>query len=145
MKVLIWIAGGLTVTTMVGVGTGNAFYNLQTVPLVAPTVGSAVQDPGAGSQVQREERIRMEIERLMMAQQRVLEQQQFDVERIIQELERAMQEIDMQQIEKQMKKIDREFWGRLLESTPAKEQLTIEMGLRISDLASEIERIKGEE
>ena len=44
----------------------------------------------------------------------------------------------------QIKKGHREFAERLLESMPAKEQLTIEMGLRISDLASEIERIKGE-
>ena len=45
---------------------------------------------------------------------------------------------------KQLENIHREFSERLLEAIPAKEQLTIEMGLKISDLASEIERIKGE-
>jgi hypothetical protein len=45
---------------------------------------------------------------------------------------------------KELENIQREFSERLLEGTPAKEQLTIEMGLKISDLASEIERIKGE-
>jgi len=45
---------------------------------------------------------------------------------------------------KQLEDIHREFSQGLLESIPAKEQLTIEMGLKISDLASEIERIKGE-
>jgi len=44
---------------------------------------------------------------------------------------------------KQLENIRREFSDRLLESIPAKEQLAIEVGLRISDLASEIERIKG--
>ena len=45
---------------------------------------------------------------------------------------------------KQIEQIDREFRAWLLENMPAKEQLTIEMGLRISDLASEIEKIKGQ-
>ena len=45
---------------------------------------------------------------------------------------------------KQLENIHREFWERLPEGIPAEEQLTIEMGLKISDLASEIERIKGE-
>ncbi|OGO05562.1 MAG: hypothetical protein A2Y60_06725 [Chloroflexi bacterium RBG_13_54_9] len=44
----------------------------------------------------------------------------------------------------QLEQIDRQFRERLLEKMPAKEQLTIETGLRISDLASEIERIRGE-
>lgn len=45
---------------------------------------------------------------------------------------------------KQLENIHREFWERLLEGIPVKEQLAIEVGLKISDLASEIERIKGE-
>jgi len=45
---------------------------------------------------------------------------------------------------KELENIHREFSQRLLEGMPAKEQLTVEMGLKISDLASEIERIKGE-
>ena len=45
---------------------------------------------------------------------------------------------------KQIEQIDREFRAWLLENIPAKEQLTIEMGFRVSDLTSEIERIKGE-
>ena len=44
----------------------------------------------------------------------------------------------------QLARIDREFQERLFKSIPAREQITIEMGLRVSDLASEIERIKGE-
>ncbi len=45
---------------------------------------------------------------------------------------------------KQIEQIDREFRGWLLENIPDKEQLTIEMGFRVSDLTSEIERIKGD-
>lgn len=45
---------------------------------------------------------------------------------------------------KQLENIHREFSDRLLDSIPAKEELAIEVGLRISDLASEMERIKGE-
>ena len=44
---------------------------------------------------------------------------------------------------KQLDNIHREFAERLLKGIPANEQLTIEMGLKISDLKSEIERIKG--
>lgn len=55
-----------------------------------------------------------------------------------------MEMLDHPERAKQLENIQREFWERLLESIPAKEQLTIEMGLKISDLASEIERIKGE-
>lgn len=137
MKVLIWIAGGLTVTTMVGVGAGNAFYNLQTVPLVAATAGSAVQDPGAGSQVQREERIRMEIERLMMAQQRVLEQQQFDVERIIQELEN----IDIPDIEQLIPEIDIEI-PELPEIDLYRDMIVGMHGARFPGLMQELELLE---
>ena len=45
---------------------------------------------------------------------------------------------------KQLENINREFSERLLESIPAREQLAIEVGLKISDLASEIQRIKGQ-
>ena len=44
---------------------------------------------------------------------------------------------------KQLESIQREFAARLLETAPAREQLTIELGLKVSDLASEIERMKG--
>ena len=43
---------------------------------------------------------------------------------------------------KQLEKAHSEFVGGLLKNLPLKEQLTVEMGVRISDLASEIERIK---
>jgi len=43
---------------------------------------------------------------------------------------------------KQLEKVRSEFVGGLLKTLPLKEQLTVEMGVRISDLASEIERIK---
>ena len=45
---------------------------------------------------------------------------------------------------KQLEKVRSEFVGGLLKTLPLKEQLTVEMGVRISDLASEIERIKAE-
>ena len=43
---------------------------------------------------------------------------------------------------KQLQKAHSELVGGLLKNLPLKEQLTVEMGVRISDLASEIERIK---
>jgi len=45
---------------------------------------------------------------------------------------------------KQLEQAHSEFVGRLLKNLPLKEQLTVEMGIRISDLATEIERIKSE-
>jgi len=45
---------------------------------------------------------------------------------------------------KQLENTHREFVGGLLKNLPLKEQLTVEMGVRISDLASEIERVKAE-
>ena len=45
---------------------------------------------------------------------------------------------------KQLEKAHSEFVGGLLKNLPLKEQLTVEMGVRISDLATEIERIKAE-
>ena len=54
-----------------------------------------------------------------------------------------MEMLNHPQRAKQLESIHRQFSERLLESIPAQEQLTIEMGLKISDLASEIERIKG--
>jgi len=45
---------------------------------------------------------------------------------------------------KQLEKARSEFVGGLLKNLPLKEQLTVEMGVRISDLATEIERIKAE-
>jgi len=45
---------------------------------------------------------------------------------------------------KQLQKAHSELVGGLLKNLPLKEQLTVEMGVRISDLASEIERIKAE-
>ena len=43
---------------------------------------------------------------------------------------------------KQLEKAHRELVGGLLKNLPLKEQLTVEMGIRITDLATEIERIK---
>ena len=43
---------------------------------------------------------------------------------------------------KQLENTHREFVGGLLKNLPLKEQLTVEMGVRVTDLASEIERIK---
>lgn len=45
---------------------------------------------------------------------------------------------------KQLEQAHEELVGGLLRSLPLKEQLTVDMGVRISDLASEIERIKAE-
>ncbi len=45
---------------------------------------------------------------------------------------------------KQLENAHREFVAGLTKNLPLKEQLTAEMGVRISDLASEIERIKAE-
>jgi len=45
---------------------------------------------------------------------------------------------------KQLEKAHSEFVGGLLKNLPLKEQLTVEMGVRISDLATEIKRIKAE-
>jgi len=45
---------------------------------------------------------------------------------------------------KQLEETRREFVVGLLKNLPLKEQLTVEMGVRISDLASEIERVKAE-
>ncbi len=45
---------------------------------------------------------------------------------------------------KQLEKTRSELIGGLLKDLPLKEQLTVEMGVRITDLASEIERIKAE-
>ncbi len=45
---------------------------------------------------------------------------------------------------KQLEKAHSEFVVGLLKNLPLKEQLTVEMGVRITDLASEIERIKAE-
>jgi hypothetical protein len=44
---------------------------------------------------------------------------------------------------KQLEEARREFVTGLLKNLPLKEHLTVEMGVRISDLATEIERIKG--
>ena len=44
---------------------------------------------------------------------------------------------------KQLGKAHGEFVAGLLKNLPLKEQLTVEMGVRITDLATEIERIKG--
>ena len=44
----------------------------------------------------------------------------------------------------QLEKAHSELVGGLLKNLPLKEQLTVEMGVRISDLATEIERIKSE-
>ena len=43
---------------------------------------------------------------------------------------------------KQLQKAYSELVGGLLKNLPLKEQLTVEMGIRITDLATEIERIK---
>ncbi len=43
---------------------------------------------------------------------------------------------------KQLENTHRELVGGLLKTLPLKEQLTVEMGVRISDLAGEIERVK---
>lgn len=43
---------------------------------------------------------------------------------------------------KQLEKAHNEFIGGLLKNLPLKEHLNVEMGVRITDLASEIERIK---
>ena len=45
---------------------------------------------------------------------------------------------------KQLEKTHSEFIGGLLKNLPLKEHLNVEMGVRITDLASEIERIKAE-
>ena len=45
---------------------------------------------------------------------------------------------------KQLEKTHREFIAGLLKNLPLKEQVTVEMGIRITDLATEIERIKAE-
>ncbi len=45
---------------------------------------------------------------------------------------------------KELEKAHSEFVIGLLKNLPLKEQLTVEMGVRITDLASEIERIKAE-
>lgn len=44
----------------------------------------------------------------------------------------------------QLEKAHSEFVTGLLKNLPLKEKVTVETGVRISDLASEIERIKGE-
>jgi len=44
---------------------------------------------------------------------------------------------------KQLEEARREFVAGLLKNLPLKEHLTVEMGVRVSDLASEIERVKG--
>jgi len=44
---------------------------------------------------------------------------------------------------KQLEEARSEFVAGLLKNLPLKEQLTVEMGVRITDLATEIERIKG--
>lgn len=43
---------------------------------------------------------------------------------------------------KQLEKAHSELVGGILKNLPLKEQLTVEMGVRVTDLASEIERIK---
>ena len=43
---------------------------------------------------------------------------------------------------KQLEKAHSEVVGGLLKNLPLKEQVTVDMGIRITDLASEIERIK---
>jgi hypothetical protein len=45
---------------------------------------------------------------------------------------------------KELQKAHSELLGGLLKNLPLKEHLTVEMGVRISDLATEIERIKSE-
>jgi len=45
---------------------------------------------------------------------------------------------------KQLEKVRSEFVGGLLKTLPLKEHLNVEMGVRVTDLASEIERIKAE-
>ncbi len=45
---------------------------------------------------------------------------------------------------KQLEKTHSEFIAGLLKNLPIKEQLTVEMGIRITDLATEVERIKAE-
>ena len=45
---------------------------------------------------------------------------------------------------KQLEEARREFVAGLLKNLPLKEHLTVEMGVRITDLASEIERVKAE-
>ena len=44
---------------------------------------------------------------------------------------------------KQLEEARREFVAGLLKNLPLKEHLTVEMGVRVTDLASEIERVKG--
>jgi len=44
---------------------------------------------------------------------------------------------------KQLEKAQKELVEGVLRAVPLKEQLTVEMGVRVSDLTSEIERIKG--
>ena len=43
---------------------------------------------------------------------------------------------------KQLEEARREFVAGLLKNLPLKEHLTVEMGVRVTDLASEIERVK---
>jgi len=45
---------------------------------------------------------------------------------------------------KQLEEARREFVAGLLKNLPLKEHLTVEMGVRITDLAGEIERVKAE-
>jgi len=45
---------------------------------------------------------------------------------------------------KQLEEARREFVAGLLKNLPLKEHLTVEMGVRVTDLASEIERVKAE-
>ena len=45
---------------------------------------------------------------------------------------------------KQLEEARREFVAGLLKNLPLKEQLTVEMGVRITDLAGEIDRIKAD-
>ena len=45
---------------------------------------------------------------------------------------------------KELEKVRSELLGGLLKNLPLKEQLTVEMGVRVTDLASEIERVKAE-
>jgi len=45
---------------------------------------------------------------------------------------------------KQLESVRSEFVGGLLKNLPLKEHLTVEMGVRITDLADEIERVKAE-
>lgn len=44
----------------------------------------------------------------------------------------------------QIGQMHRQLWERIIGEVPAKDHLTVEMGFRLSDLASEIERLKSE-